>query len=359
MAEISLCMIVKNEEKVLGRCLESVRELADEIVIVDTGSEDKTLETARRYTSRIYEIPWRDDFSQARNFSFSMASKEYCMWLDADDVISEENRRKLLEYKRKMDGTEDVVMVKYETGFDGAGRPALTYYRERILKNRPDLRWKGRVHEAVEPLGKMVYWDAAVFHKKEGAGEPERNLRIYEKMKAEGQPFGPRDLFYYGRELMYNGRSEDAVRTLEEFLERGDGWSENRIEACENLDACFRKLGRKEEGLRALLRSLEYGRPRAEICCGIGQHFMEREDWETAAFWYELALESGRRETAGGFVREDCRGYIPHMQLCVCCDRMGRHEEAYGHHLQAKKLRPEAAEVKYNEEYFRRMFEKN
>ena len=58
-------------------------------------------------------------------------------------------------------------------------------------------------------------------------------------------------------------------------------------------------------------------------------------------------------------MREDCRGYIPHMQLCVCCDRMGRHEEAYGHHLQAKKLRPEAAEVKYNEEYFRRMFEKN
>ena len=68
MAGISLCMIVKNEEKVLGRCLESAKRLADEIVIVDTGSEDRTREIARQYTSRVYEIPWRDDFSQARNF---------------------------------------------------------------------------------------------------------------------------------------------------------------------------------------------------------------------------------------------------------------------------------------------------
>ena len=82
---------------------------------------------------------------------------------------------------------------------------------------------------------------------------------------------------------------------------------------------------------------------------------MEREDWETAAFWYEAALGSGRRDTAGGFVREDCHGYIPHMQLCVCCDRMGKQREAYRHHLEAKRLRPESDQVKYNEEYFRRL----
>ena len=81
MAGISLCMIVKNEEKVLGRCLESAKRLADEIVIVDTGSEDRTREIARQYTSRVYEIPWRDDFSQARNFSFSrLSGSTACGW---------------------------------------------------------------------------------------------------------------------------------------------------------------------------------------------------------------------------------------------------------------------------------------
>ena len=85
--KISLCMIVKDEEALLGRCLESAKSLADEIVIVDTGSADKTVELARRYTDAVYFLPWQGDFSHARNFSFSKATGDYLLWLDADDVI--------------------------------------------------------------------------------------------------------------------------------------------------------------------------------------------------------------------------------------------------------------------------------
>ena len=77
MVTVSLCMIVKNEEKHLPRCLDSVRDLVDEIVIADTGSTDRTVEIARRYTEQVYGFPWRDDFAAARNFSFSKASMEY------------------------------------------------------------------------------------------------------------------------------------------------------------------------------------------------------------------------------------------------------------------------------------------
>ena len=84
---ISLCMIVRNEQEVLARCLESVQGAADEIIIVDTGSTDATEEIARRYTERVYFFPWQENFSAARNFSFSKAQKEYCMWMDADDVL--------------------------------------------------------------------------------------------------------------------------------------------------------------------------------------------------------------------------------------------------------------------------------
>ena len=88
---ISLCMIVKNEEDVLARCLDSAAPIADEIIIVDTGSEDKTTEIALSYTDKVYRFKWCDDFAAARNFSFSKATMEYCMWLDADDVITEDN----------------------------------------------------------------------------------------------------------------------------------------------------------------------------------------------------------------------------------------------------------------------------
>ena len=81
-------MIVKNEEKVLARCLESVKDIVDEIIIVDTGSNDKTKEIAYRYTQNVYDFEWAQDFSAARNYSFSKATKDYQMWLDADDIIT-------------------------------------------------------------------------------------------------------------------------------------------------------------------------------------------------------------------------------------------------------------------------------
>ena len=78
-------MIVRNEEDVLARCLDSVSSLVDEIIIVDTGSQDKTREIAARYTDHVYDFTWIDDFAAARNFSFSKATMDYQMWLDADD----------------------------------------------------------------------------------------------------------------------------------------------------------------------------------------------------------------------------------------------------------------------------------
>lgn len=95
MITLSLCMIVKDEEDVLRRCLDSVKEIVDEIIIVDTGSTDKTKLIASEFTDKIFDFKWCDDFSKARNFSFSKATKEYIIWLDADDVILEEDKLKI------------------------------------------------------------------------------------------------------------------------------------------------------------------------------------------------------------------------------------------------------------------------
>ena len=103
MISISLCMIVKNEESVIGRCLESVKDIVDEIIIVDTGSTDNTKEIIKTFTDKIYDFEWIDNFSAARNYSYSKASMEYILWLDADDVILEEDRIKFKELKMSLD----------------------------------------------------------------------------------------------------------------------------------------------------------------------------------------------------------------------------------------------------------------
>ena len=95
-------MIVRNEEAVLARCLESVRGAWDQLVIIDTGSEDSTVEIARRYTPEVYREPWENDFGKARNSSFSRARCDYIMYLDADDVLPDAEREKLLQLKQDL-----------------------------------------------------------------------------------------------------------------------------------------------------------------------------------------------------------------------------------------------------------------
>ncbi|HAX35323.1 MAG TPA: glycosyl transferase, partial [Tyzzerella sp.] len=92
-------MIVRQEEKALARCLEGIADAVEEIVIVDMGSTDRTKEIARQFTDKIYDFPWMDDFAAARNFSFSQAVMDYCLWLDADDVLLPEDRRRLQKLK--------------------------------------------------------------------------------------------------------------------------------------------------------------------------------------------------------------------------------------------------------------------
>ena len=102
MITVSLCMIVRNEEKILDRCLGTVADLVDELVIVDTGSTDATKELARKYTEKIYDFQWIDDFSAARNFAFSKARMDYIYSADADEVLSEENRERFRQLKERL-----------------------------------------------------------------------------------------------------------------------------------------------------------------------------------------------------------------------------------------------------------------
>ena len=357
MVSISLCMIVKNEEDVLARCLDSAAELVDEIVIVDTGSTDRTREIAARYTDKIFDFPWRDDFAAARNESFSHATMDYCLWLDADDVLLEEDQEKFQALKEGLDPGVSVVMAPYHTGFDESGRVTFSYYRERLIKNRAGMGWVGAVHEVVPSVGTVLYGDFAVTHKKARPSDPDRNLRIYEGQLAAGQELEPRQQFYYGRELYYHKRCEEALTVFEAFLEEGRGWVENNIDACCHCAYCHRELGHEQAALAALLRTFTYDWPRAEVCCDIGRWFFQKEQFRQAAYWYTLALTCNRDDRRGSFVSPDCYGYLPCIQLCVCYSRLGDAKRAEAFNELAASFKPDSPAVQHNRGIFQTLSE--
>lgn len=353
MLTISLCMIVRDEEAVLSRCLDSVRDLVDEIIIVDTGSVDNTRAIASRYTENVFDFEWIDDFSAARNASFERARCDYCLWLDADDVLLSPDREKFARLKAELDSNTDMVMLPYHVGFDERGNVSFSYYRERIIRNSPSFRWRGAVHEAISPEGRVVYGDCAVTHQKLRPSDPDRNLRIFEGLIAKGAVLEPREQFYYGRELYYHRRYEQAETVLTAFLQEPDGWVENRIDACRQLAYCLYAQGKGSEALAALLYSFSYDLPRAETCCDIGKHFFDREQWQQAAYWYKRALDCPRRDDSGGFVSADAYGFLPCIQLCLCYHRMGDNDAARRWNALAAAYKPDYPAVRQNMEYFK------
>ena len=349
---LSLCMIVKNEEDVIGRCLECVSDLFDEIIVVDTGSDDKTKEIVKKYTKDLYYFKWIEDFAAARNYAFSKATKDYIMWLDADDIILESDKEKIRELKNNMNKSVDMVMMKYNTNFDSDGNPTFSYYRERIFKRSKKYRWIGAIHEVKPPSRNVIYSDVAVSHKKLKCNDPKRNLRIFEIMISNGKELDPRQQFYYARELYYNKRYEEAINTFNNFLDSGKGWVENCINACQDLSYCYYAIGENEKALNACFRSFEFDEPRAEICCDIGKYFLDREKYNQAIFWYELALTRKINESSGGFVLLDCYNFIPYIQLCLCYFRIGDIEKAKEYNDKAYSIKPNDSSVIYNNEYF-------
>lgn len=349
MSTLSICLIVKDEEETLPRCLESVKDIADEIVIVDTGSRDKTAEVARRYTRNVYDFAWCEDFSAARNFSFSKAHGDFVMWLDADDVIDKCNAQKIFEIVQS--GGFDVAMLKYAAACDKAGNPTFVYFRERIFLRSLGWEWQGAVHEAIEPRGNVKYFDACIYHKKTKINPPMRNLRIYQGLISGGKKLSPREKFYYGRELFFNGMYAESIAVLKDFLS-GDGWVENKIEAARTIYRAYVALGKKQEALYALACGFLFSFPHAEDCCILASYFEEQNDVRSAIYWYERALASPEKAEDGGFCNCDCLGYFPAIRLCVLYDKSGDMQKANYYNELAGSFKPDDESYIFNREYF-------
>ena len=220
-----------------------------------------------------------------------------------------------------------------------------------MVKRDKNFRWIGAVHEYLAVSGNVLSSDICVTHKRMEGQNSDRNLKIFERRKEKGESFSPRDLYYYGNELLDHKLYSRAVEEYQEFLKTRQGWVEDEISACGTLADCFRELGKTDKQLESIYKSFDYASPRAEFCCRLGFHFLNAKRYGQGIFWYKLASQLEKPVDNSGFMTEACWTWLPHLQLCVCYDRLGKHELAYEHNEIAREYSPENAQVLYNKKY--------
>ena len=314
MVTISLCMIVKNEEKILERCLDSVADLVDEIVIADTGSTDATKEIARRYTEKVYDFPWTDDFSAARNFVFSRATREYIYSADADEVLSPENRERFRLLKETLLPEVEIVQMKYANQLQF--NTVYNYdeeYRPKLFKRKRDFVWEAPIHETVR-LEPVIYDSDIVITHLPQESHAKRDLANFQKHWRQGYRLPKRLLGMYARELLIAGDEEDFAQAAPVFLEAA---ADNERDGEEMAQSCCvaakaARLAGDTVNFFKYTSKVIAEEACSEICCEMGHFYEGLSDWEEAAIWYYnavyetkpiLALQAGGRESLEGLIR--------------------------------------------------------
>ena len=355
MFSLSVCLIVKNEEKVLGRCLECCKKFADEIVVVDTGSTDSTVKIAKHFTDKIFQYQWDDNFSNARNFSFSKATKDYIMWLDADDFITDKNIEKIKKLKTTSEPV-DVFMCKYLMDFDEENRARFTFYRERILKRSKNFKWEGFIHEVITPSGNIAYTDIEIQHRKPKDNiDASRNLKIYKKALKSKKKLSAREQYYYARELYYHHKHKQCIKEMKRYLRMGDTYKYNLIGANSILAECFLALSNPNEALSACFAAIKIS-PTPELCCLTARCYEKVGNKDLAIFWYKSALEAPQEK--GGFVKEEYKKLTPCIALTKLYFDKGEVNKSLHYHNLAATENPKHPAVVYNETFFKNYLKK-
>lgn len=289
MATFSLCMIVKNEERVLARCLDSISDLMDEIIIVDTGSTDSTKEIAYRYTKQVYDFEWCDDFSAARNFAFSKATCEYIYSADADEVLDAKNHRRLSDLKRIIYPEIEIVQMHYITQEKyNTTQNYLDEYRPKLYKRIRTFTWINPVHETVRTLPVVFDSDVEILHLPESM-HSKRDFSIFEKNVDQ---FSPSLFCMYAKELFFSGEKEDFIHAIPIVIAvlQKDFANEIKQEAACILAHAYRLNGADEDFLQiSELAVQKY--ICSEICYELAEFYRSKSKLTEAKKWYTAALE--------------------------------------------------------------------
>lgn len=298
---VSITLIVRDEEHILGRCLDSLAGVVDEIVVVDTGSHDATLAVARRYTDQVHQFAWVQDFAAARQYAFDQAHGDWVAWLDADDVV--QGATHLRRLAEEAPAEVGAIYWPYVVAWDAYGHPTYQYWRERLVRNDGSYRWQGRVHEVLisqHPWQTHYSADVVVEHRPPARGleHSRRNLEILQAELADchGDP-PPRLLFYLGREYAACGQPQEALATLSSHLERCT-WDEERYQSLMQVAAIHLEQDDGDATIDTLLQALKVCPHWPDAYFALARSYYFLGNWDRVVHWTQIGRALPQPQTS-------------------------------------------------------------
>jgi tetratricopeptide (TPR) repeat protein/glycosyltransferase involved in cell wall biosynthesis len=288
---VSLTMIVKNEEATLADCLRSVADLVDEMVVVDTGSTDRTREMAASFGAKVIDFAWCDSFAAARNESLRHATGDWAFWLDADERLDAANRQRLLELFGRLGRENAGYVMKQHSGPEGDTTRGTAVEQTRLFRNHPAIRWEYRIHEQILPaLGRvhadLRFTDIIISHV--GYDDPalvaaklQRNLRLILMEDAE-HPEDPFTLFNLGWAYLALNRTDEAVSVLQRSLKLAQPGASIVHKLYSLLATAHRQLQQPDAALAACRAGLARSPGDAELLFLEGLLLQDRGDFSGA-----------------------------------------------------------------------------
>jgi glycosyltransferase involved in cell wall biosynthesis len=302
--KLSLALIVKNEALTLPKLFLSVKDIFDEIVVVDTGSTDNTKAVCEEWCGEKLKwdtFEWVDDFASARQKSFDLCTGDWIVWADADDALRSASELRSIAEKCEKDNVNAVVFP-YHYCLDEYGNTTVLQMRERLIKNNGVYKWIGKLHETLVPQNKLALAVSLTSVEWVHNTTPERieeskkrNVRVLEKALDEEvleDKVDPRTVYNLGNAYFTLDAYKEAVGCYLKYIPMS-GWIEERYLARHRASLGFlysKDYGRAlEMAFTALEEKPEY--PDAKI--DIGKIYFEKNDFEKALYWFKEALSSG------------------------------------------------------------------
>lgn len=312
MITISLCMIVKNEEQLLSRCLDSIAALMDEIIIVDTGSTDRTKEIAAQYTDQIYDFAWCDDFAAARNYAFSLAHMDYIYAPDADEFLDLENQRRFLLLKGALLPEIEIVQMRYVTPPDfNTVQNCKKELRPKLFKRLRTFTWVDPIHETVRTEPVVYDSDIEILHRPH-ASHSKRDLKLFEKAFRRDGTLSEKITRMYAKELYKCGDADDFLAAEPYFQNHYESHGDDES-ACV-LAHLMRQKGENDAFFSFCLKNM-CQTPCSEICYELGGHYQSAGDFTEAALWfYNSAFETTP------ILDVEISGKKALLRLAECCE---------------------------------------